>query len=117
MAKNASKSIAVTGLGMVTSLGVGVAENWRRLTAGHSGIHRITRFPVEGQRTTIAGSVDFLDDAPYTIPSHSLVMADRAIAEALAAAGMLGQDFPGELYLAAPPVEHDWGSRQFLSAR
>jgi len=117
MAKDKGKPIAVTGLGMVTSLGVGVAENWRRLTAGDSGIHRITRFPIDGLRTTIAGSVDFMNDAPYTIPSHSLVMADRAIAEALAAAGMLGKDFPGELFLAAPPVEHDWGSRSYLSAR
>jgi len=117
MAKDKGKPIAVTGIGMVTSLGIGVAENWRRLTAGESGIHRITRFPIDGLRTTIAGSVDFMDDAPYTIPSHSLVMADRAIAEALTAAGMVGSDFPGELFLAAPPVEHDWGSRRFLSAR
>ena len=117
MAKSAGKPIAVTGLGMVTSLGIGVAENWRRLTAGHSGIHRITRFPIEGLRTTIAGSVDFMDDAPITIPSHSLVMADRAIAEALGQAGLLGEDFPGELFLAAPPVEHDWVSRHYLSAR
>jgi len=117
MAKSAGKPVAVTGLGMVTSLGIGIAENWRRLTAGHSGIHRITRFPIDGLRTTIAGSVDFMDDAPITIPSHSLVMADRAIAEALGQAGMLGEDFPGELFLAAPPVEHDWGSRHYLSAR
>jgi 3-oxoacyl-[acyl-carrier-protein] synthase II len=113
----ASKPIAVTGIGMVTSLGKGVAENWRRLTAGHSGIHRITRFPIDGLRTTIAGSVDFMDDAPITIPSHSLVMADLAVAEALAAAAMTGRDFPGELFLAAPPIEHDWGSRRALSAR
>jgi 3-oxoacyl-[acyl-carrier-protein] synthase II len=117
MANEMSKPIAVTGIGMITSLGIGVAENWRRLTHGDSGIHRITRFPIDGLRTTIAGSVDFMDDSPITIPSHSYVMADRAIAEALAMAGMTGQDFPGELVLAAPPIEHDWGSRHDLSAR
>lgn len=117
MARDAGKPIAVTGIGMITSLGVGVAENWRRLTAGDSGIHRITRFPIDGLRTTIAGSVDFMHDEPITIPSHSYVMADRAAAEALAMAGMAGQDFPGELVLAAPPIEHDWGTRRALSAR
>jgi 3-oxoacyl-[acyl-carrier-protein] synthase II len=116
MARDAGKPIAVTGLGMVTSLGVGIAENWRRLVAGHSGIHRITRFPIDGLRTTIAGSVDDLGDEPITIPSHSLVMADRAIGEALAQAGLAGADFPGEMFLAAPPVEHDWVSRQYLSS-
>ncbi len=117
MANEMSKPVAVTGIGMITSLGIGVAENWRRLTAGDSGIHRITRFPVEGLRTTIAGSVDFMGDAPITIPSHSYVMADRVVAEALAMAGMADEDFPGELVLAAPPIEHDWGSRRDLSAR
>ena len=32
-------------------------------------------------------------------------------------AGMADEDFPGELVLAAPPIEHDWGSRRELSAR
>jgi 3-oxoacyl-[acyl-carrier-protein] synthase II len=107
----------VTGIGMITSLGVGVAENWRKLTAGESGIHRITRFPIDGLRTTIAGSVDFMNDDPITIPSHSYVMADRAVAEALAMAGLTGVDFPGELVLAAPPIEHDWMTRRELSGR
>jgi 3-oxoacyl-[acyl-carrier-protein] synthase II len=117
MARDKGKPIAVTGIGMITSLGVGVAENWRRLTAGDSGIHRITRFPIDGLRTTIAGSVDFMKDDPITIPSHSYVMADRAVAEALGMAGMAGGDFPGELVLAAPPIEHDWMTRRELSAR
>ncbi len=117
MADGTNKPIAVTGIGMITSLGVGVAENWRRLAAGESGIHRIARFPIEGLRTTIAGSVDFMGDGPITIPSHSYAMADRALAEALAMAGMSDQEFPGELVLAAPPIEHDWASRRDLSAR
>ena len=117
MARESGKPIAVTGIGMITSLGVGVAENWKRLTAGNSGIHRITRFPIDGLRTTIAGSVDFMRDDPITIPSHSYVMADPVVAEALAMAGLAGQDFPGELVLAAPPIEHDWATRRALSAR
>ena len=37
--------VVVTGLGVVTSLGAGKAENWAKLTAGESGIRAITRFP------------------------------------------------------------------------
>ena len=58
--------VAVTGMGLVTSLGQGKAENWARLTAGESGIHTITRFPTHGLRTTIAGTVDFLFDGGFS---------------------------------------------------
>ena len=37
--------VVVTGTGVVTSLGAGKTDNWCELTAGHSGIHRISRFP------------------------------------------------------------------------
>ena len=49
--------IAITGIGIVSPLGVGKAENWAKLSAGQSGIRRISRFPIEGLRTTIAGDV------------------------------------------------------------
>ncbi|WP_275430148.1 beta-ketoacyl synthase N-terminal-like domain-containing protein, partial [Serratia marcescens] len=64
--KHGRPVVVVTGMGVVTSLGKGKEENWAKLTAGESGIHAITRFPVEGLRTTIAGTVDFVpfDNAP-----------------------------------------------------
>jgi 3-oxoacyl-[acyl-carrier-protein] synthase II len=37
--------VAVTGMGVVSSLGQGVEDNWTALTSGESGIHPITRFP------------------------------------------------------------------------
>jgi 3-oxoacyl-(acyl-carrier-protein) synthase len=58
--------VAVTGLGIVTSLGQGKQTNWDALTAGKSGIHRIERFPTEGLRTTMGGTVDFLFDDAFT---------------------------------------------------
>ena len=36
--------VVVTGMGMVTSLGQGKEDNWAKLTAGQSGIHRISRW-------------------------------------------------------------------------
>src|SRR5215831_11737019 len=58
--KNGRPVVVVTGRGIITSLGAGKADNWAKLTAGQSGIHRITRFANEGLKTTIAGSVDFV---------------------------------------------------------
>ena len=56
--------VVVTGLGVVTSLGAGKTDNWAKLTAGESGIRAITRFPTEGLRTRIAGTIDFLGAQP-----------------------------------------------------
>ena len=50
--------VVVTGMGVVTSLGSGKADNWKKLTAGESGIRTITRFPTDGLKTTMAGTVD-----------------------------------------------------------
>jgi 3-oxoacyl-[acyl-carrier-protein] synthase II len=44
-------------MGMVSPLGVGVDLNWRRLTAGESGISKITRFQVDDLACQIAGQV------------------------------------------------------------
>ena len=37
--------VAITGIGVVSSLGVGIDENWAALIAGRSGIKRITPLP------------------------------------------------------------------------
>ncbi len=121
MAGNGNKPIAITGMGVITSLGDGLAANWEKLTSGVSGIHRINRFPVENLRTTIAGSVDFLELDPLTPPVLSLELARRAAREATEQSGIFlreggrPKDFPGELFVAAPPIEHDWVSRAKLS--
>ncbi|SEO98977.1 3-oxoacyl-[acyl-carrier-protein] synthase II [Methylobacterium sp. ap11] len=106
--------VAVTGLGVVTSLGQGVADNWAALTAGRSGIHAITRFPTEGLRTRIAGTVDFIAADPMVAPMLSERFAEAAAAEAIGQAGLSG-DFPGALFMAVPPVEIEWPQRQALA--
>ena len=108
--------VAVTGMGLVTSLGQGKADNWARLTAGQSGIHRITRFPVEGLRTTIAGTVDDLFSQPFAAPELSEKLAMLAADEAVGQAGLGGKgDFPGQLFMAVPPVELEWPQKQVLA--
>ncbi len=70
--------VAVTGLGIVTSLGQGQTDNWAALTAGRSGIHAIRRFATDGLRTRIAGTVDFLDTDPLVAPALSQRFAEEA---------------------------------------
>ncbi|HTU64236.1 MAG TPA: beta-ketoacyl synthase N-terminal-like domain-containing protein, partial [Polyangiales bacterium] len=49
--------MVVTGLGLVTPLGVGVERVWSRLLEGRSGIRRIERLDLSGLAATIAGQV------------------------------------------------------------
>jgi 3-oxoacyl-[acyl-carrier-protein] synthase II len=109
--------VAVTGIGVVTSLGQGLDDNWAALTAGRSGIHRINRFPIEHLKTTIAGTIDFIKTEAGTAPSLTLAAGERASAEAIAMAGIgTPGNFPGPLFTAIPPVEMEWPRRRALFA-
>ncbi len=109
--------VAVTGMGVITSLGQGQADNWKAITNGVSGIRRITRFPVDGLRTTIAGTVDFVPISEQSAPALSQRLAELVVKEAVAEAGIgRAGDFPGPLFLALPPVEIEWTLRFALAA-
>ena len=56
------RRVVVTGMGIVSPLGVGVSKNWERLTAGHSGIQKVTRFDVSDMPSQIAGVVPYLSE-------------------------------------------------------
>jgi 3-oxoacyl-[acyl-carrier-protein] synthase II len=105
--------VAVTGIGVVTSLGAGKKENWVALTAGKSGIHAITRFPVDQLKTTIAGTVDFLPSSGAGMSALTYELGATAGREAIAEAG-IGSDFGGPLFLASPPMELSWADRLAL---
>lgn len=61
------KRVVVTGIGIVSPIGIGVDENWKAICQGKSGIGPITRFDASGFASRIAGEVkgfnpeDFLD--------------------------------------------------------
>ena len=104
--------VVVTGMGVVTSLGAGKADNWKKLTAGESGIRTITRFPIDGLKTTMAGTVDFLTVEPFSSTGLTERLADLATEEALEQSGIGSKgDFPGPLFLAVAPVEVEWPQR------
>jgi 3-oxoacyl-[acyl-carrier-protein] synthase II len=107
--------VVVTGMGVVTSLGTGKTDNWAKLTAGESGIRTLTRFPIDGLKTTMAGTIDFVPVEPFTSVGLSERLAHLAIEEAITQSGIGSKgDFPGPLFLAVPPVEVEWPQREEL---
>jgi 3-oxoacyl-[acyl-carrier-protein] synthase II len=109
-------TVVVTGMGVLTPLGQGQADNWNALVNGVSGVRRITRFPIDGLRTTIAGTVDFVAVPEPSGPALSQRLAELVTEEAVAEAaiGSAG-NFPGPLFLALPPVEIEWTQRLALA--
>jgi 3-oxoacyl-[acyl-carrier-protein] synthase II len=104
--------VVVTGMGVVTSLGAGKTDNWAKLTAGCSGIRTITRFPTDGLKTTMAGTVDFVSVEPFSSTDLSERLADIAAEEAIAQSSVGSKaNFPGPLFLAVAPVEVEWPQR------
>jgi len=104
--------VAVTGIGVVTSLGVGKTDNWAKLTGGVSGVRRISRFPTEGLKTTIAGTADDVYQDYMSPAELSERIALLAGEEAVAQSGIGSKGhFPGPLCLAPPPLEIEWPLR------
>ena len=108
--------VAITGAGVVSSLGRGKEDNWAALTGGKSGIHKISRFPSDNLNTRFAGTVDFLPESTAGASALSEALARLAGEEAIAQSGLSLSNFGGPLFLAAPPVELDWKSRFALDA-
>jgi len=56
--------VVITGIGMVTPLGAGVDNNWKRILASESGIRAIARFPVDDMPCRIGGEVPMDEGNP-----------------------------------------------------
>jgi 3-oxoacyl-[acyl-carrier-protein] synthase II len=60
-----SRRVVVTGVGLVSPLGIGTGANWDALCAGHSGIGPITRFEASQFSARIAGEVKDFDPLQF----------------------------------------------------
>jgi 3-oxoacyl-[acyl-carrier-protein] synthase II len=108
--------VVITGSGLITSLGAGKSDNWKRLISGESGIHAITRFSTDGLKTKIAGTIDFLPNQPSSAPEMGERLAEVAIEEAISQSGLGSPGhFPGPLFLAVAPNELEWTQRRELA--
>lgn len=88
--------VVVTGIGLVTPVGIGTAEAWRALLAGESGIGPITQFDCSAFRVRIAGEVKGWEPTRF-IEKKKLKEMDRFTEFALGAASMAVADAKLEL--------------------
>ncbi len=99
------RRVVVTGLGLVTPLGSGVEETWRRLLAGQSGAGPITRFDADGMATTYACEIprgdgtngtfnpdDWMDPKEQRKVDDFILYGVAAAAQAVEDAGWTPQD-------------------------
>jgi 3-oxoacyl-[acyl-carrier-protein] synthase II len=102
------RRVVVTGIGLVTPLGIGTANNWRRILAGESGLRAIQSFDVSDLPAKVAGQVPLGDkasdlfNADDWVPPKDQRKMDMFIVFAIAAAvqavedsGWLPQDEEG----------------------
>ncbi len=86
------RRVVVTGLGIVSPVGIGVASAWDAITNGRSGIGPITKFDASAFNTRIAGEVKGFDPALYmsgkearrydTFIHYGIAAAKEALADA-----------------------------------
>jgi 3-oxoacyl-[acyl-carrier-protein] synthase II len=86
-----SRRVVITGLGLVTPLGIGVDETWTTLCKGQSGISEITRFDASGFDTKIAGEVKDFHPKDF-LTKKEAKRTQRFIAYAIAASRMALED-------------------------
>jgi len=102
MPMSSNNTVVITGVGLVTPLGLTPEENWRGLMEGRSGIDTIQRIEVSALPTRFGGEVKNFDPANYMDAkevrhydryTHFAVAAADA---ALADAGLKSEDLPEE---------------------
>ena len=80
-----SRRVVITGIGLVSSLGIGTAVNWNALLAGTSGVDRITKFDASEFASQIAAEVKGFDPLQF-IDKKDVKKMDVFIQYAIAAA-------------------------------
>src|SRR5438445_5422755 len=78
------RRVVVTGLGVVSPIGIGVDAFWNHLTHGVSGVGRITKFDAAGLPSQIAAEIAGFDPEAY-LPRRDVVRTDTFIHFALTA--------------------------------
>ncbi len=79
-----SRRVVITGIGLVSPLGIGTDVNWEALCAGRSGVDRITKFDATGFAAQIAGEVKGFDPLQF-IEKKEIKKMDIFIQYAIAA--------------------------------
>jgi 3-oxoacyl-[acyl-carrier-protein] synthase II len=83
--------VVVTGVGLISPVGIGTEPTWRALLAGESGVGPITRFDASRFPTRIAAEVEGFDPGDY-VEKKEIKKSDTFIHYAIAAAGFALED-------------------------
>lgn len=86
-----NRRVVITGLGLVTPLGIGVEKTWSALCAGKSGVGEITKFDASGFETKIAAEVEDFHAEDF-LPKKEAKRTEAFIAFAVAAGRMALED-------------------------
>ena len=65
------RRVVVTGLGLITPVGIGVSESWANIINGQSGIGKITKFDCSSYPSQVAGEVKNFDPLLYIPPKDA----------------------------------------------
>ncbi len=65
------RRVVVTGLGLITPVGLGVSESWANIVSGQSGIGKITKFDCLTYPSQVAGEVKNFDPLLYIPPKDA----------------------------------------------
>ncbi len=103
--RTAERRVVITGIGLVSPLGIGTKESWEALIRGKSGVSRISRFDISDYTSQIAGQIpgfdplDFIDkkDARKMDPfiQYALVAAEIAVKDSGVDVALLRGDRTG----------------------
>ena len=111
----------MTGIGLVSSLGIGTEATWAGLCAGRSGIRKVTRFDVSAFACQIAGEVDGFDPLNY-VDKKEVKKIDTFIQYAIAASDFALRDQEGRRVTmrslrGKPPAIRAWGDCEGWAVR
>ncbi|OPL13167.1 MAG: beta-ketoacyl-[acyl-carrier-protein] synthase II [delta proteobacterium ML8_D] len=89
--QNQNRRVAVTGLGLLCPVGIGVEDSWANLIAGKSGIGPVTRFDIKGYLSQIAGEIKGFKPLDF-MPEKLIKRLDPFVRLGIAAARMAFED-------------------------
>jgi 3-oxoacyl-[acyl-carrier-protein] synthase II len=78
------RRVVITGIGILSPVGIGLEQNWSNILAGKSGIRSISLFDATGYPSTVAGEVPDFDATQFLSPKEAKKM-DRFIQLGMAA--------------------------------
>jgi 3-oxoacyl-[acyl-carrier-protein] synthase II len=89
--KTVERRVVITGIGLVSPLGIGTKKSWDTLLQGKSGVSQISKFDVSGYTSTIAGQIPDFDALDFIDKKEARKM-DAFIQYALVAADIAVED-------------------------